>query len=76
MFRPLFLLLLALAAPSPAQEPKYTPEQITATVATMRMAETERAVLLARALAGEQAARFVVWAAWLRHRDLRAYGAR
>lgn len=55
---------------------RLTPEQITATVATMRMAETERAVLLARALAGEQAARFVVWAAWLRHRDLRAYGAR
>jgi hypothetical protein len=42
---------------------RLTDEQIKATVATLRMAEAEKARLLERALAGQAAARFVVYAA-------------
>ena len=45
---------------------RLTPEQITATVASLRMPEPLKAILLARALRGEAAARFVVYAAWKR----------
>lgn len=43
---------------------RLTAEQIRETVATLRMDDTARAVLLARALAGDPGARLVVYAAW------------
>lgn len=41
---------------------RLTDEQIRETVATMRISEADKAIILRRALAGEPAARFTVYA--------------